>query len=160
MKKFDLLLDTNIVIDFLNHRDPHFDDVRLLMIAARVGEFNLWITSSQITDVIYIATNGGDQERVPPVLDRLKLLRLVVNVMPVSESDIDRMLATKWSDPEDALLFDLALKAHIDAIITRDEDFKKAIEESGIDAIRVFDCTKFFEWLNAEHGVSYAELPF
>ena len=59
MARMKLLLDTNVVIDFLHEREPYYDKVRLLMTAGRVGEFSLWITSSQVTDLIYILSEGG-----------------------------------------------------------------------------------------------------
>lgn len=147
-----LLLDTNIVLDFIGIRGPHFDDTRLLMLAGRVGEFSLWITSSQLTDMIYILTNGGNKSKVPEALEKLRLLRTFINVYAVTDADIDKMLATTWSDPEDALLVDLALKMRADVIITRDADFPET------DAIRVHDCPGFFAWLEREKGVSYAEI--
>lgn len=147
-----LLLDTNIIIDFLHHRDPHYEKTRLLMLTGRVGEFSLWITSSQVTDVIYILTNGGNKTKVSEVLEKLRALRTFINVYAVTDADIDKMLATTWSDPEDALLVDLALKMHADAIITRDEEFPET------DMIRVHDCPGFFKWLEDEKGISYAEI--
>ena len=149
-----LLLDTNIIVDFLHRRDPHFEETRLLMLAGRVGEFSLWISSSQVTDIIYILTNGGNKSKVPEVLEKLRGLRLFVNVYAVTDADIDKMLATSWSDPEDALLIDLALKMKADAIITRDEEFPET------DMIRVHDCPGFFVWLEEEKGVSYTEINF
>ena len=147
-----LLLDTNVIIDFMNRRDPHFDQTRMLMMCGRVGEFSLWIASSQVTDIIYILSNGGRKAEIPAVLQKLRALRTFVNVCPVSDSDIDKTLATTWSDPEDALLVELALKLCADAIITRDEDFPAT------DMIRVHDCPGFFKWLEDEKRISYAEL--
>lgn len=148
-----LLIDTNIVIDLLHRRGPQLDETRLLMLAGRVGEFSLWIASSQVTDMIYILTNGGNKSKIPEVLEKLRMLRTFVNVYAVTDADIDKMLATTWSDPEDALLVDLALKMHADAIITRDEDFPVT------DMIRVHDCRGFFEWLEEEKGIRYDEVP-
>ena len=148
-----LLLDTNIVIDFLHHREPHFDETRLLMLAGRVGEFSLWISSSQVTDMIFILTNGGNKSKVPDVLEKLRALRTFINVYAVTDADIDKMLTTTWHDPEDTLLIDLALKMRADAIITRDEDFPAT------DMIRVHDCAGFFEWLKCEKGISYDDIP-
>lgn len=149
-----LLLDTNIVLDFIGRREHDFEATKLLLLAGRVGEFSLWITSSQVTDIIYILTNGGNKGKVPEVLEKLRALRLFVNVYAVTDSDIDNMLATSWSDPEDALLIDLALKMKVDAIITRDADFPET------DMIRVHDCSGFFKWLEEEKGISYAEVDF
>ena len=104
MAQAKLLLDTNIVIDYLNEREPYYQKARLLMIAGRVGEFDLWMSSSQITDLIYILSEGGAQSLIPLVLERLRGLRTFVNIHPASDSEIDRMLASSWKDPEDALL--------------------------------------------------------
>ena len=147
-----ILLDTNIVLDYIGERGPHYKETRLLMLAGRVGEFSLWIASSQVTDMIYILTNGGDKQKVAEVLEKLRLLRTFVNVYAVTDADIDKMLATTWSDPEDALLVELALRMRADAIITRDEDFPPT------DAIRVHNCPDFFDWLNREKGISYDEI--
>lgn len=149
-----LLLDTNVVIDYLHHRDPHYAQTRLLMMAGRLGEFSLWITASQVTDMVYIMTDGGNKSKTSEVLEKLRALRTFVNVYAVTDADIDKMLATTWADPEDALLVQLALRMKADAIITRDADFPKA------DMIRVHDCPGFFEWLEAEKGISYAEIDF
>ncbi len=149
-----LLLDTNIVIDFIGKRGPHFSETRLLMLAGRVGEFSLWIASSQVTDMIYIMTDGGRKEKVSEVLEKLRAVRTFVNVCSVGDADIDKLLATTWSDPEDVLLVDLALKIHADAVITRDKDFPKT------DMIRVHDCRGFFSWLEEEKGISYADIEY
>ena len=149
-----LLLDTNIVLDFIGEREPFYEDAYMLMLTGRVGEFSLWIASSQVTDMIYILTNGGNKSKVPEVLEKLRALRTFINVYAVTDSDIDKMLASTWSDPEDALLVEIALKMHADAIITRDEDFPET------DMIRVHDCASFFEWLEKEKGISYAEVSW
>ena len=39
MARAKLLVDTNVLIDFLSVRKPFFDEARLLMVAGRVGEF-------------------------------------------------------------------------------------------------------------------------
>ena len=149
-----LLVDTNIVVDFINHRDPFYEDAYMLMLTGRVGEFSLWIASSQVTDMIYILTDGGDKSKVPEVLEKLRALRTFINVYAVTDADIDKMLASTWPDPENALLVDIALKMRADAIITRDGDFPDT------DMIRVHGCAGFFEWLKEEKGISYAEVPY
>lgn len=153
MERKKLLLDTNIVLDYLHHRDPHFEKARLLMICGRVGEFSLWISAAQVTDIIFIMTHGGKEKRVSEVLEKLRALRIFVNVCSVTDRDIDKMLATTWSDPEDALLADLALKMQADAIITRDKSFPKP------GGIPVLNCDEFFDWISEEFGLNYTEVP-
>ena len=62
------------------------------------------------------------------------------------------MLASSWKDPEDALLFEVALNIKADALITRNtSDF-----ESGL--IKVMDCEEFFDWMLRERGLCYDEV--
>ena len=150
--KQKLLLDINIVLDYIGRRDVGYEDARLLMLGGLVGEFSLWITSSQATDIVYILTHGGRKTEVSEVLESLRTMRRYVNIYAVTDHDIDAMLATTWPDPEDALLSEAAFQLKADAIITRDADFP------GRDAINVFDCAGFFEWIEEEYGVSYAEV--
>ncbi|MBQ9002306.1 MAG: PIN domain-containing protein [Eggerthellaceae bacterium] len=154
MRKQKLLLDTNVVLDYIGQREPFYSKARLLMLAGRVGEFSLWISSSQVTDMFFILTDGGKKSKVPEVLENLRLLRMFVNVWAVTDTDIDKMLATTWPDPEGALFVDLALKMHADAIITRDEEFPHP------DGIRVHNCDEFFAWMRDEMGIDYDEIPY
>ena len=108
MARMKLLLDTNVVIDYLHEREPYYDKVRLLMTAGRVGEFSLWITSSQVTDLIYILSEGGKRSLLSRVLEQLRGMRTFVNVHAVSDREVDRMLAASWKDPEDSLIFESA----------------------------------------------------
>ena len=92
MARMKLLLDTNVVIDFLHEREPYYDKARLLMTAGRVGEFDLWITSSQVTDLIYILSEGGKRLLLSHVLEQLRGMRTFVNVHAVSDREVDRIV--------------------------------------------------------------------
>lgn len=149
-----LLIDTNVLIDYLSVREPFYEEARLLMIAGRVGEVELWMTSSQVTDLIYILSDGGKQTLLPDVLERLRGLRTFVEVFAVTDREVDQMLASAWKDPEDALMFESALSLKADAIITRNA---KNFENPLVPAITAQD---YFEWLRNEHGVNYQEIEF
>ena len=149
-----VVLDTNVVIDYLNEREPFYKDARLLMIAGRVGELELCITSSQITDLIYILSDGGKQSQIPSTLKRLRGLRTFIRVLSITSHEIDQMLATSWKDPEDALLCEAALNIKADAIITRNQkDFESSL-------IKAMNCTEFFDWLKTKHDIDYSIIEF
>ena len=154
MARAKLLLDTDIVVDFLNERDPFYEQARLLMICGRVGEFELWVSSSQVTDLIYILSNGGGKDELPEVLQRLRELRTFVNVFATSDREVDLMLAAAWKDPEDCLLAEVALALGADAVVTRNQkDFPEGL-------VRVVDCDEFFAWMREDFGLSYAEVEW
>lgn len=152
MQTLKLLLDMNIVIDFLNRREPFYDQTRLLMACGKLGEVSLWMSASRMTDVVYILSDGGNAQLVPSALQRLQKLRTFVNVANVGPCETDLMLSTTWDDPEDALLAAVANAVGADAIITRNQsDFARA-------GLPVFDCGEFFDWLQREQGISYEEV--
>lgn len=149
-----VVLDTNIMVDFLNERELYYEKARLLMLCGRVGEITLCMSASQATDLIYILSNGGRASELPEVLEKMRGLRTFVEVLPIGDREVDRMLSTSWKDPEDALLFETALQAKADFIITRNQtDFESSL-------VRVLDCEEFFTWMNTEFGVSYEEIDF
>ncbi|MDO4182690.1 MAG: PIN domain-containing protein [Coriobacteriia bacterium] len=152
--KENLLVDTNIIIDYLGRREPFYADARLLLLAGKVGEFRLWISSSQVTDTLYILSEGGKKSLMPSVLQRMDKVLSFVRVCAATEEDVHELMHTLWSDPEDALLHQIACRIQASAIITRNQqDFAKSV-------IPVYDCARFFEAYALQHGISYAEVEF
>lgn len=147
-----LLLDTNIVVDYLNMREPWYEKARLMMMVGKVGDFSLWLSASQMTDIVYLLSDGGRESLVPAVLEQLRGLRAFVNVAPVDAWAIDRMLATRWDDPEDALVQEVALSLGADAVVSRDARLQERCE------LPTFDCEGLFAWLEETQGISYAEV--
>lgn len=149
-----LLLDTNIVVDALQRRPINLADTELLLALGKVGEFGLWITTSQVTDLVYILSHGGKRSLLPQVLEQLQKLTTFVHVYEVTTADTAAMLATTWDDPEDALIAEAARQLAADAIITNNaEDFE-------IDAIKVLNSAEFFAWYAETAGKVYSQVAW
>ena len=143
------MLDTNVVIDFLQQREPFYESSRLLMALGRIGEFELWLLESQFTDLVYILTDGGNKSLVSSALERLRGLRTFVEVHSSGPEEIDLMLASTWNDPEDALIYEAALQLQADAIITRNRsDFEGC-------AVKTLDCNELFSYLETSYDLAY-----
>lgn len=152
--KLKVFLDTNIVVDYLNKRHPFFDRARLLMVLGYVGEIELWVSSSQFSDLVYILSNGASSYEIQLALGKLQGLRQFVNVFATSETQIDKMLLTTWKDPEDFIIYECALDIQANAIISRDKcGFENTI-------INVFNCEEFFDWLTKTGSVDYEIVDF
>ena len=77
-----------------------------------------------------------------------------MRVLTIDETDIDTMLMSSWNDPEDFLIYNAALRAKSDAVVTRNKvDFHA-------DTIPVFDCAELFDWISKELNIDYAEMEF
>ncbi len=144
-----VLLDTNIVLDFLRKWEPFYDSARLLLALGYMGEFELWISPSQLGDLSYVLTKGGKPALALPVAEELRRLGGIVHVCTFGEVEALAALELGWSDLEDALVYQAAKSLHADAIITRNQvDFARS-------SIPVFDCDEFFTWCAKETGVEY-----
>ena len=120
------------------------------MILGYTNEVELWITSSQITDLIYILTEGGKPARLGEVMHQLRKLRQFVKVFATSEIEIDKMLLGDWKDPEDFLLYQCALGLQADAIVTRNgSDFEE-------QNIIICNCGELFDWLHKNKHLNYS----
>lgn len=149
MSMMRLVLDTNIVIDFMNQREPFWPDARKLVVAGKVGEFDLWVSSSQVTDMLYIASDGETAALLPDTMRKLRGILTFVGVADIGWAEVNAMLNSSWPNPEDALVHEAALKVRADAIITRD---RQLMRQSRVPAM---DCAELFEKLEAERGLVY-----
>ena len=149
-----LLLDTNVIIDFLNQREPHCADARAVFIAGKVGALSLWMTTTQMTDVIYILSNGGRPSEMERTLSRLRSLRTFIHLCSSTPEDIDATLESSWKDPEDALLMHVASRIEADALLSRDAEL------ASMQGVPVMTCGEFLTWLDEEKGVRYQAFTF
>ena len=147
-----LLLDDNVVIDYLVKRDPFYDDARLIMLLGATGEAELWFGAHQINDVFYIISEGGKASLGLMWQDRIRQLRQFMRICSVQEADIDAALDAGWQDFEDACVYQCAQKVRADFIITRDPH---GFERSSIPFLAPGD---FFKWLQEHKGLTYAEV--
>lgn len=146
------MVDTNIVVDFANMREPFYEDARLLMALGAAREAELRMSSSQMTDLVYILSEGGKHELVPKALEQIRKLRCFIKVADVGPGEIDEMLDTVWDDPEDALLHHIAMSLQVDCIVSRD---KSGFQNS---TLPVLDCRQLFDQIEREHGIVYTDV--
>ncbi|MFV0336946.1 MAG: PIN domain-containing protein [Chthoniobacterales bacterium] len=118
------LIDTNVIIDVLAHRDPFFADSSLVLDRAERGDVVGWICATTVTTVFYLVRRSLGFEAT---VEHLKDLTSICRVAPVNQSVIDSAVYDKFSDFEDAVLHHAAVLAGADCIVTRNEvDFRNS----------------------------------
>jgi predicted nucleic acid-binding protein len=127
MKK--VLLDTNVIIDWLAKRVPFAERSIQVIELVRDGKVAAFVSASAITDIFYIIRKlvnlSAAQDAITQILSILK-------IAAIDESDIIAARYSLFADFEDAVQFTCAKKLGADYIITRDTaDF----EQSTIPAI-------------------------
>ena len=54
-----LFLDSNIIVDAIVNRNSSHESAKLLLALGCLGEFDLWVSPTQWTDLFYILSEGG-----------------------------------------------------------------------------------------------------
>ena len=83
-----LFLDTNVFIDALAHREPFQQNAKLILALGILGEFELWMSATQATDVFYVLSEGGKASRTPWAKEQLKKLCQFVHACDFTSEDI------------------------------------------------------------------------
>jgi predicted nucleic acid-binding protein len=151
VKRDRVLLDTNVLVDYLAVRQPFYADARKLMILGAIGELTLWIGASQMNDVFYLVSKGGKPALGLASQARLRQCRAFIHICAVTEQDVDAALDLGWDDLEDASIQVCAEKINADFIITRDKGFP-------VSKIPTFDAGGYFDYLYRERGLTYEEI--
>jgi predicted nucleic acid-binding protein len=112
-----VLIDTNIVLDFLQEREPFVDNAARLFHRIDAGELEGFIAATTITNIYYIirkvAGKAVAQDAITQVLSDLTICAVDLEVL-------EQALALNFEDFEDAVQYACAIVHRVDAIITRD----------------------------------------
>ena len=116
-----ILLDSNVVIDFFEGREPFFEESARVIEQVEQGVATGLLCATTLTTIAYLAERTiGKRQAVEQVRQLLSLFE----VAPVNRSILDAALAGNMSDFEDAVLAEAAHQAGAQAIITRNlKDF-------------------------------------
>jgi predicted nucleic acid-binding protein len=113
-----VLIDTNIVLDFLLQREPFFQDPELLFQAIDAGQLIGYVTATTLTDIFYISrkhTRSIEQAR-QAVSETLTAMV----ICPIDRAVLESAFNSGLFDFEDAVQIFGAVAQGLDAILTRD----------------------------------------
>ena len=120
-----ILIDTNIIIDILQKREPFFTYSFLAVQKAISDEIECLLSASAATDIYYIMKRvlGSNNK----ARDELMYLSMMVNFTDALGSDIQTALLSPLSDFEDAVVDTIAARTGVSYILTRNvKDFDKS----------------------------------
>ena len=115
-----LFLDTNIVMDLLERREPFCHDAVRLFTMAYHKQVRLYVSPMTYATASFLLRKHGPEG----VKNLLANFRQLSSVSTANERTVDDSLASQFQDFEDALQYYSALAVKADAIITRNiKDF-------------------------------------
>jgi predicted nucleic acid-binding protein len=122
----NVLIDTNIVLDVLLHRQPFFANASQALFLSENKAIDGYISASAITDIYYLTQKACKDKA--ETLDLLNRLLKVVHIALVSSFEISRALVIGWDDFEDAVQYAVGESIAADYIATRNpQDFSSSV---------------------------------
>ena len=116
-----ILLDNNIIIDWLAQRPEFYEDALKIVQLAYDRKAIECVTASSMTDMYFVLKKEAKQG--VDIQDALKQMLTLITVLPVTAQDINNALELNWSDFEDAVQYSVAVSNEVDFIISRDSRF-------------------------------------
>jgi len=131
-----VLIDTNVVIDLLAQREPHYNSSAKLFTIANGKKLNAYVSALTIVTTHFIVSRELSETETRKVIRKFKS---IVKILDLESRLVDLALDSDFKDFEDAIQFQTAIVNNLDAIITRNKrDFKKS-------AIPVYTTEEFLE---------------
>ncbi|EKV56949.1 PIN domain-containing protein [Brachyspira hampsonii] len=128
-----ILIDTNIILDYLMNRDPFFENSKKIIDLCVNNIIECYIAAHTITNLFYILRKYYSySERKEIILELYKIFTII----PIDDKKINLVLIDKdCKDIEDGLQIECAKEYDLDYIVTRNtSDFFnskiKAIEHN------------------------------
>ena len=134
-----VLIDTCIVIDLLQKREPFWEDAQAIFLLAANHKIEGCISAKAILDIYYIthkATHNNNTAK-----SAIKNLTELFTILSTSGADCKKALLSNTADYEDAVMIETAISNHLDCIITRNI---KDYSNSGIPVYTPGDFRKIF----------------
>ncbi len=122
MKK--ILIDLNIILDFLNKRNFHQEAAQLINMCVE-KKLSGFICAHEVTTLSYFLLK--EQKDKIKVINTITALLDIFNIIPIDESILRDSLISPIADYEDAVIEVSSMKTNIDYIISRNiSDFKSS----------------------------------
>ena len=141
-----VLLDTNVIVDVLQRREPWFADGKQIFYAVANKQIIGCITAKEAADIHFFSRKQftGEENvdaRARQVLTKLYAIFELIDTLGI---DCQNAIAIENKDYEDAIMMASAVRAGIDCIITRNpEHFKQS-------AVSVYSPAEFVKKLSEE----------
>ncbi len=117
-------VDTDVILDLLARRQPHFHFSALLFTFCEMNKLELYTSPTVMVNTFYVLRK---QIGIEATKNALRKLRLLLHIIDSKEKVIDMALNSDFSDFEDAVQCYTALNNKIPCVITRNiKDYKKA----------------------------------
>ncbi len=117
-----VLIDTCVVIDALQNREPFYEEAEALFLMCANRVYEGFITAKELTDIYYLTHKQTHSKIITRAV--LSSLCSLFVILDTSAIDIQKAISSDIDDFEDAVMIETAIRTNMDCIITRNtKDF-------------------------------------
>jgi predicted nucleic acid-binding protein len=113
-----VLIDTNVVLDFLQEREPFWEGAARLFEWIDAGEIEGFIAATTITNIYYIVRKAAG---VVVAQDAIAQILTDLTIATVNRDVLEQAISLQFADFEDAVQYACGVIYGVDAIVTRDK---------------------------------------
>lgn len=118
------LIDTNILLDVLGWREPHYEDAAHIWTLAETGKLEAYVAAISFTNVFYIVRKFRDLRAAKQAV---KWMRDVFHIAPCDDKILHQAIDANWRDLEDAVQYFSAWRVDASCIVSRNAgDYAKS----------------------------------
>lgn len=119
-----ILIDTNVILDVLCNRKDFVEDSAKIFKLCEVKKLTGYISALSIPNIVYIMRKELDEDKIREVIEKLSL---VFDIVDLKGDDLKKATALSFSDYEDAVQSQQAVRIKADYIVTRNiKDYKNS----------------------------------
>ena len=118
-----ILLDTDVILDFLFDRKPWSEDAAIILTLCETGKISAFVTPVMLSNLYYILRKTASHKKV---IEKLSALLSITDVLTMNREIVNQALYSGFQDFEDALQNYSAQQADgVGIVITRNvNDYK------------------------------------
>lgn len=120
-----VLIDTCIIIDALQSREPFNKSAEKIFLLAANKSFEGFITAKSVTDIYYLTHRLTHNDKETRKI--ISNIFIIFEPLDTASLDCKKAILSEISDYEDAVMVETARRENLDCIVTRNKkDFKKS----------------------------------
>lgn len=120
-----VLVDTCVVIDVLQHREPFWKDSYAVFLAIANRRANGFLTAKSLTDIYYLTRRATHDDKETRKI--LTTLLIPFDLLDTAGMDCRRAISSNIADFEDAVMSETAIRTGMDCIVTRNlKDYERS----------------------------------
>ena len=142
MPDMRVVIDTCVIVDALQSREPFCKDAQSIFLLCANRQFEGFLTAKAITDIYYLTRRQTHSDN--GTRDVLTKLCALFGLLDTTALDVRKAISAEISDFEDAVMVETAVRSGVDCIVTRN------IKDYGKAQISLYTPKEFIDYLTAD----------